>query len=98
MYHNLADEIAIEQLMNWDGYAGNNFIIDAHTESRQEDFKHLYPYPKEVCPFPFYTLAITVNGDITVCCVDWNKSTKVGNVFQNFFKVYGMETRYEIFA
>ena len=36
---------------------------------------------KDVCAFPFYTLSIHANGDVSVCCVDWEKKTLLGNVF-----------------
>ena len=38
------------------------------------------PASKMVCPFPFYELAIKANGDVTVCCVDWDAKLSVGNV------------------
>ncbi len=38
------------------------------------------PSKKRVCPFPFYELCVKANGDVTVCCVDWNNKLKVGNV------------------
>jgi radical SAM protein with 4Fe4S-binding SPASM domain len=38
---------------------------------------------KQVCAFPFYTLAIHVDGTVSVCCVDWNKKVTVGNIFSD---------------
>lgn len=86
MYQNIADEAVIEMPMNWDGYGGHDLIEAAYGRDASELEKDLYPYPKEVCPFPFYTLAICANGDVTVCCVDWNKATKVGNVYESDLK------------
>lgn len=34
----------------------------------------------EVCPVPFYGLAINFNGTVSVCCADWNHTTVVGDI------------------
>lgn len=75
MYRDLADEAVVEETMNWNSYGDHDLSLGASAATPQ-------PAAKEVCPFPFYTLAITANGDTTVCCVDWNKATTVGNVFE----------------
>ena len=31
-------------------------------------------------------MTINVDGDVTVCCVDWNKDTAVGNIHENSLK------------
>lgn len=87
MYQHLGDEVAIEKPMNWDNYNDYDLLQAAYNnEKRILDLKSLYPYPKSVCPFPFYTMSINVNGDVTVCCVDWNKATRIGNVFETTLK------------
>ncbi|HLZ19728.1 MAG TPA: radical SAM/SPASM domain-containing protein [Smithellaceae bacterium] len=83
MYEHVADEAVIEEPMNWDSYGDHDFMGALYGGQRDMDESRLRPHPKEVCPFPFYSLAITANGDVTVCCVDWNKATKVGNVFES---------------
>lgn len=35
---------------------------------------------KEVCPYPFYTLAVNFDGRVSICCVDWSMSTLVGDL------------------
>ena len=86
MYRKIADEAAIEKLMNWDNYNDYNFLEAAYGRKKIPDSKKLYPHHKSVCPFPFYNLMISVNGDVTACCVDWNKATRVGNVFKEPLK------------
>lgn len=34
------------------------------------------------CYHPFLTLTVTVQGDVTICCVDANHSLKIGNAFE----------------
>jgi radical SAM protein with 4Fe4S-binding SPASM domain len=36
--------------------------------------------PKRICPAPFYMSSVAANGDVTICCVDWSWSSKVGNL------------------
>lgn len=31
------------------------------------------------CPLPFYHMNILFNGDVIICCNDWNRATVVGN-------------------
>jgi len=81
LYRDLADEAVIEQPMNWDGFDQHDLLGAYYQGNQTGEERAFYPYPKEVCPFPFYTLVVNVNGDVTVCCVDWNKATRVGNVF-----------------
>lgn len=86
MYQVLADEAVIEKPMNWDSYNNHDLLQATYKEKSLPNPEELYVYPKSVCPFPFYTLVVNVNGDVTVCCVDWNKGTKVGNVFKSPLK------------
>ena len=41
---------------------------------------------KEVCPFPFYSCVINCDGTVTICCVDWNKKTIIGDLKKNSFE------------
>lgn len=87
MYGDVADEVLIEKPMNWDNYDGYDFLEATYDDGKNlPDTEKLYPHNKSVCPFPFYNLMISVNGDVTVCCVDWNKATRVGNVFEDSLK------------
>jgi radical SAM protein with 4Fe4S-binding SPASM domain len=74
----VADEVVLEKPMNWSDYENRDLIGSAC--EKEVDRERLFPHRKEVCPFPFYTLVVTANGDVTVCCVDWNKKTAVGNL------------------
>lgn len=60
----IADECGVKQLHNWGA-----FLVQLGQRPK-----------KQVCPYPFYELAVKANGDVTVCCVDWNGQLVVGNV------------------
>lgn len=36
--------------------------------------------PKEVCPYPFFSLAVNFDGTVSICCVDWSHGTVVGDL------------------
>ena len=82
MYQPLADECVLEKPMNWNGYENRDLLESTYSEDEKGKVAaaELYPFQKKVCPFPFYTMVINANGDVTTCCVDWNKQTRVGNV------------------
>lgn len=40
----------------------------------------------EVCPFPFYSLIINSDGEVTVCCADWKRKLVVGNLKKETLK------------
>jgi radical SAM protein with 4Fe4S-binding SPASM domain len=86
-FADVADEVNIETPMNWNGYEGID-LISFIDERRLTDEKAVQGYyeqrgrsnPKEVCTYPFHSLCVKCNGDVTICIVDWNKGTKVGNL------------------
>lgn len=82
MYGSLADEVAIEQPINWNGYDGRDLINASYLDKQFE----VGAPRKKVCPFAFYSLVIKANGDVVVCCADWNKKTKVGNIHQKHIR------------
>lgn len=66
-----ADEIGFENGHEWD----NNSNIEKPLNSILDEKER-----KKVCSFPFYKAVIHSNGDFTFCCVDWSRSTSVGNI------------------
>ena len=38
---------------------------------------------KKACRYPFTHMTVRYNGDIVVCCADWSRDTKVGNIMEN---------------
>ncbi len=35
---------------------------------------------RSICPSPFYSLSVHVDGNVGVCCADWHHKTKVGSL------------------
>lgn len=79
MYSPIADKLDIFSPHSWvETYSISTFESRNMNKSILSERKKLKP--KTICAFPFYTLAIHANGDVSVCCVDWEKKTKLGNV------------------
>ncbi len=77
LFSEAGDEVFIEPVMNWnDPEEGDLSGQGKDTPMTREYFSAT----KAVCPFPFYTLVIHSDLKVSVCCVDWNKQTVVGDL------------------
>jgi MoaA/NifB/PqqE/SkfB family radical SAM enzyme len=73
----LADEVALEPVMNWnDPDEGNLAQLSREEMLANPYFRHV----KRVCSFPFYTLVVHSDLRVSVCCVDWAKQAVVGDL------------------
>lgn len=75
----VADEIKLEPVMNWNDPAEGNLSGLSPEELLGSDYLKNH---KSVCPFPFYSLVIHSDLQVSVCCVDWNKKVVVGSLRQ----------------
>ena len=83
-YTELCDEISLERPMNWDNPDEADFIGNVYGERMNKDA--IFKFRKAVCAFPFYTTVVHSSGDVSVCGVDWEKKTVVGNIFKQSLK------------
>jgi len=77
LFTGIGDETVIEPAMNW-----NDDVEEVNLSGLSTavlDTPH-FSHKKEVCPFPFYTLVINADMQVTVCCTDWRKETVIGNL------------------
>jgi radical SAM protein with 4Fe4S-binding SPASM domain len=81
LYNELADELVIEDPHTWTD--SEDFGILKNVYSVEQLQNKIRNKSKSVCSFPFYTLAIHSDGEVSVCCVDWEKKTSIGNCFEN---------------
>lgn len=75
----LADEIKLEPVMNWNDPAEGNLSGVSVEELMRSDYLKNH---KSVCPFPFYSLVIHSDLQVSICCVDWNKQVVMGSLRQ----------------
>jgi MoaA/NifB/PqqE/SkfB family radical SAM enzyme len=70
-YKDIADELHLEMWHNMSGVDGVDERL--HIEGPKRT-------PHKICPMPFYQSSVAANGDVTICCIDWSWSSKVGNL------------------
>ncbi len=73
----ISDAVAIEPVMNWNLSEFDNDISGAGAQLTTSSH---FALKKTACPFPFYSLVINSDLRVTVCCVDWEKATKIGDL------------------
>lgn len=73
LFERYADELGYEEGHEWDGRV--RMMAPAESEATVNR--------RRVCPLPFYKVVINSSGDLTFCCVDWKRSTSVGNIKNN---------------
>lgn len=66
----------VKLFVMWDGFVDiiNEFMFDGYL---MKDCN--------VCNFLWFGFSIMYNGDVVVCCYDYDGKYVVGNVFENFF-------------
>lgn len=83
-YKDISDEVVIEEPMNWSSYQDRDLLSGIYSIEQLSQIK--VRRVRKACPYPFYTLAINSDGDVVVCCVDWSRHTKVGNIQEQTLK------------
>lgn len=52
-----------------------------------------------VCPFPFYSLIINPDGEVTVCCADWKRKLIVGDLkVESLREIWRGQTLYDFWV
>lgn len=80
VFKDVGDEVTLEPVMNWNDPTEGILANINHEELLKKDY---FKIKKKVCPFPFYTLIIHSDLQVSVCCVDWDKKTVIGNLKNN---------------
>jgi sulfatase maturation enzyme AslB (radical SAM superfamily) len=79
-FDEVGDEVCLEPVMNWNNPVEGNL---AGVEGEVLLGRNSFSMKKEVCPFPFYTFVIHSDMRVSVCCVDWDKQTIIGDLRLN---------------
>lgn len=75
----ISDRVNIDTLMGWSLSEQKDFKLGM-TVDKGMDGQSPIKNSREICPLPFYTMAINFNGMVSVCCVDWSWGTIIGDV------------------
>ena len=88
MYSGVADETNVENPINWNGY-NNIDLVGALDPQHECDLTLVQGWHKQkgqsnrhkqICTTPFLSLNIKSDGAVTICIVDWNRGTMVGDI------------------
>ncbi len=72
----ICDSYAIEKLMGWSYSSVKDFTLGTNPDT----YDGLAFTEKDVCPYPFYVMAVNADGSVSLCGNDWSHATVVGNV------------------
>jgi MoaA/NifB/PqqE/SkfB family radical SAM enzyme len=78
VFENISDEIHIDALMGWNKNDLFDFRLGAKPSSGMDPDSPVIL--RKVCPLPFYSLAVNVDGSVSACCVDWSHGVVVGDL------------------
>lgn len=78
-FSTIADEYHIDSLMGWSHTDMFDFRLG---RDHQHGMNPGVPdnAGRRICPLPFYTMSVNVDGSVSACCVDWSHQTVIGNV------------------
>jgi radical SAM protein with 4Fe4S-binding SPASM domain len=74
-----ADELYVDGIMGWNHPELFDFALGRSPLTGMDSSVRLNP-SRDVCPQPFYTMAINSNGFVSACCVDWAREVVVGDI------------------
>ena len=77
-----ADKVAVTFWESWDGNGDPKEILELNRKFFGE------PAQRVPCPRLYSTQVITCDGDVAMCCQDYNVSEKLGNVFVDGYDLW----------
>lgn len=91
MYENVADEQCIDIPWNVPKLAEKALDrlyggVEKGEEAKQEYLDFAGYKNRKACRYPFTHMTVRSNGDVVVCCTDWSRDTKLGNVKEKSLK------------
>jgi radical SAM protein with 4Fe4S-binding SPASM domain len=75
-FQDISTHIGVEKLMGWSYSSIKDFTLGTSPDT----YDGLPFTPKDVCPYPFYVMAVNFNGTVSLCGNDWSHNTVVGDV------------------
>ena len=89
-FGDICNNINIEHVIPiWTGYdeINNDFDIESKEGLHGHKIKEV-----TICPFPFYSCVINPDGQVTVCCSDWERKQCMGNaITESIYDIWNGE-------
>jgi len=85
LFDGVGDETIIEPLTNWNDPLEGSLSEHYSSSSEKKDGSYLmntdhYKNKKKTCSYVFYSLVIHSDLKVSICCVDWEKKTLIGDL------------------
>ena len=88
----ICDSYAIEKLMGWSYSSVKDFTLGTNPDT----YDGMPFTEKDVCPYPFYVMAVNFNGTVSLCGNDWSHATAVGDLTrESLMEVWQGEKLYQ---
>ena len=78
LFSSVCDRIFIDKVIPmWSDFdeINNRFKLDDKKGMHGQKIKQVM-----ICPYPFYSLIINADGDVTACCADWKRKLSFGSL------------------
>ncbi|MEK7072626.1 MAG: radical SAM/SPASM domain-containing protein [Patescibacteria group bacterium] len=79
-FSGISDFININPVDGRSNSQGYDFTLGQGISSATAYANTMSKMDRQVCPHPFYSMAINFNGSVSVCCIDWGFNVIIGNV------------------
>lgn len=101
MYEDITDVVGIDEVFNVDVGEGNdvfeNYYGSESERKHQDSLQSNIFNERRSCRYPFTHLTIRNDGTVIVCCSDWLKELRVGNVTEHTLKdMWESKTLYDM--
>ncbi len=83
LFSSITDEVSTEFPEQWNGGVNTDTTLGqgVHLSVNGDPLQH-----HVVCPYPFYTMAISATGKVIMCCFNWSYQSPRANVKENTVK------------
>lgn len=83
IFEEICDRIWIDSVVPlWSDYEELNDSF----QIKQKGLHGQEMQPVKICPYPFYSLVINPDGEVTACCADWRRKLVMGNLKEQSFR------------
>ena len=79
-FRDIADSINVNPVDGRNNSHGYDFTLGQGPSPNTDYANTLSKMNRQVCPHPFYSIAVNFNGSVSVCCMDWGLDAIVGDV------------------
>lgn len=95
IFGGMCDKISVEHIIPiWVGY---DQIYNDFNISKEEGLHGHKLRDVLVCPFPFYSCVVNPDGEMTVCCNDWERKIVIGDVSKEYINDIWNSEKYRNF-